>query len=85
MATAFSSDGAEVIQRTLITTEAGGRLPVCGIEDFYELERAVAFVSDNGFTKVSYFVTCQFSSGFGYTLLHLTRKTIQLQCNVDRN
>uniref|UniRef100_A0A0K8S2J4 2-(3-amino-3-carboxypropyl)histidine synthase subunit 2 n=1 Tax=Crotalus horridus TaxID=35024 RepID=A0A0K8S2J4_CROHD len=53
MATAFSSDGAEVIQRTLITTEAGGRLPVLGIEDFYELERASAFVSDNGFTKIA--------------------------------
>ncbi|ETE68404.1 Diphthamide biosynthesis protein 2, partial [Ophiophagus hannah] len=53
MATAFNNDGAEVIQRTLIPTEVGGRPPVLGIEEFYELERAAAFVSDNGFTKIA--------------------------------
>lgn len=55
MATAFNSDEAEVIQRTLIPTEVGGRPPDLGIEEFYELERTAAFVSDNGFTKVSLF------------------------------
>ncbi|XP_032073126.1 2-(3-amino-3-carboxypropyl)histidine synthase subunit 2 [Thamnophis elegans] len=53
MATAFNTDGAEVIQRTLNSTEVGSRPPVLGIEEFYELEKAAAFVSDNGFTKIA--------------------------------
>ncbi|XP_028589583.2 2-(3-amino-3-carboxypropyl)histidine synthase subunit 2 [Podarcis muralis] len=53
MATAFSSDGAEVMQRTVIPAEASGRPPTTRLEEFYELERAAAFVSDNGFTKVA--------------------------------
>lgn len=52
MTTPFSSDGAEVMQRAVIPAGAGIRPPDVGVEDFYELARTVAFVSDNGFTKV---------------------------------
>uniref|UniRef100_A0A8D0DYM6 2-(3-amino-3-carboxypropyl)histidine synthase subunit 2 n=1 Tax=Salvator merianae TaxID=96440 RepID=A0A8D0DYM6_SALMN len=53
MATAFSSDGGEVMQRTLISAELDGRPSTIGIDEFYELERATTFVSNNGFTKVA--------------------------------
>ncbi|XP_042321774.1 2-(3-amino-3-carboxypropyl)histidine synthase subunit 2 isoform X2 [Sceloporus undulatus] len=53
MTTAFSSDGAEVIQRALIPGETGGRSSTVTLEDFYELKKAIAFVADNGFTKVA--------------------------------
>ncbi|XP_053106897.1 2-(3-amino-3-carboxypropyl)histidine synthase subunit 2 [Hemicordylus capensis] len=53
MATPFSSDGAEVMQRGVIPAGAGSRPPTIEADEFYELKRATAFVSDNGFTKVA--------------------------------
>ncbi|XP_044298598.1 2-(3-amino-3-carboxypropyl)histidine synthase subunit 2 [Varanus komodoensis] len=53
MASAFSSDGAEVMQRVLISAKEGGHPIDVELEEFYELERAIAFVCDNGFTKVA--------------------------------
>ncbi|KAJ7332834.1 hypothetical protein JRQ81_015014 [Phrynocephalus forsythii] len=53
MATPFSSDGGEALQRAPVSTGAGGRPPTAALEDFYELERAVAFVRENGFAKIA--------------------------------
>ncbi|KAH0618697.1 hypothetical protein JD844_018119 [Phrynosoma platyrhinos] len=41
----------EVIQRALIPGDTDGRSSTVALEDFYELEKAIAFVTDNGFTK----------------------------------
>ncbi|XP_067423979.1 2-(3-amino-3-carboxypropyl)histidine synthase subunit 2 isoform X5 [Emydura macquarii macquarii] len=52
MATLFSSDGAEVVQRAL-AEEPGGRTPPEALGDVYELERAAAFVAGQGFRRVA--------------------------------
>ncbi|XP_074858624.1 2-(3-amino-3-carboxypropyl)histidine synthase subunit 2 [Carettochelys insculpta] len=53
MATLFSSDGAAVVQRALPEPRAGGRSPAEPLQDFYELERAAAFVRAGGFQRVA--------------------------------
>uniref|UniRef100_A0A8C8RZS4 2-(3-amino-3-carboxypropyl)histidine synthase subunit 2 n=1 Tax=Pelusios castaneus TaxID=367368 RepID=A0A8C8RZS4_9SAUR len=52
MATLFSSDGAAV-QRAPVAKETRGRPPLEPLEDFYELERAAAFVTGRGFRRVA--------------------------------
>ncbi|EMP34177.1 Diphthamide biosynthesis protein 2 [Chelonia mydas] len=47
MATLFSHDGAEVVQRALAVKE-----PAEALDEFYELERAAAFVTASGFRRV---------------------------------
>ncbi|XP_048353305.1 2-(3-amino-3-carboxypropyl)histidine synthase subunit 2 [Sphaerodactylus townsendi] len=53
MTTAFSSDGADLIQRIVTPARVGGRPPAMGLEEYYELDRTTAFVLDNNFTKVA--------------------------------
>lgn len=53
MTTPFSSDETEAMRRTVTAVGAGARPPDVRVEDFYELERAATFVSDNGFAKVA--------------------------------
>uniref|UniRef100_A0A8D0GA14 2-(3-amino-3-carboxypropyl)histidine synthase subunit 2 n=1 Tax=Sphenodon punctatus TaxID=8508 RepID=A0A8D0GA14_SPHPU len=53
MATLFSSDGAEAMQRGMAEAGTGGRPPALALTEFYEMERAAAFVSENGFTRVA--------------------------------
>nr|XP_020638896.1 2-(3-amino-3-carboxypropyl)histidine synthase subunit 2 isoform X1 [Pogona vitticeps]XP_020638897.1 2-(3-amino-3-carboxypropyl)histidine synthase subunit 2 isoform X1 [Pogona vitticeps]XP_020638899.1 2-(3-amino-3-carboxypropyl)histidine synthase subunit 2 isoform X1 [Pogona vitticeps] len=53
MATTFSSDGAEVMQRAPISTGAGRRPPTEKLDEFYEVERTTAFIRDNGFAKIA--------------------------------
>lgn len=81
MATQFSSDGAEVMQRAAIAAGAAGRSPTAGLEEFYELERTTAFVSDNGFCKVrGYFAPWQKGYGHGFfpvnQVLYLCKEVI---------
>ncbi|KAL8178823.1 UNVERIFIED_CONTAM: hypothetical protein K2H54_056835 [Gekko kuhli] len=53
MATTFSSDGADLMQRMVTPVGVGGRPPTVGLEEYYELDRTIAFVLDNNFTKVA--------------------------------
>ncbi|XP_075791903.1 LOW QUALITY PROTEIN: 2-(3-amino-3-carboxypropyl)histidine synthase subunit 2 [Pelodiscus sinensis] len=52
MATLFSSDGAGVVQRAL-PLGPGARAPPAALAEFYELERAAAFVTASGFRRVA--------------------------------
>ncbi|CAM5136573.1 unnamed protein product [Eretmochelys imbricata] len=53
MATLFSHDGAEVVQRALAVKESSSRTPAEALDAFYELERAAAFVTASGFRRVA--------------------------------
>ncbi|XP_015278443.1 PREDICTED: diphthamide biosynthesis protein 2 [Gekko japonicus] len=53
MATTFSSDGADLMQRMVTPVGVGGHPPTVGLEEYYELDRTIAFVLDNKFTKVA--------------------------------
>uniref|UniRef100_A0A452GWD8 Uncharacterized protein n=1 Tax=Gopherus agassizii TaxID=38772 RepID=A0A452GWD8_9SAUR len=53
MATLFSNDGAEVVQRALPAKESSGRTPAEALDEFYELERAAAFVTAGEFHRVA--------------------------------
>uniref|UniRef100_A0A8C0GFR8 2-(3-amino-3-carboxypropyl)histidine synthase subunit 2 n=1 Tax=Chelonoidis abingdonii TaxID=106734 RepID=A0A8C0GFR8_CHEAB len=53
MATLFSNSGAEVIQRALPAKESSGRTPTEALNEFYELERAAAFVIASKFQRVA--------------------------------
>lgn len=52
MATTFSSDGADLMQRIVTPVGVGGCPPAVEIEEYYELDRTIAFVLDNNFAKV---------------------------------
>ncbi|KAH1166620.1 2-(3-amino-3-carboxypropyl)histidine synthase subunit 2 [Mauremys mutica] len=53
MATLFSNDGAEVVQRALPAKESSGRTPAEALDEFYELQRAAAFVTASRFHRVA--------------------------------
>ncbi|XP_077190154.1 2-(3-amino-3-carboxypropyl)histidine synthase subunit 2 [Paroedura picta] len=53
MATTFSSDGADLMQRIVTPAGMAGRPPTMELEEYYELDRTITFVLDNSFTKVA--------------------------------
>lgn len=49
---AFSSDGAEIITRKIDTNTSQNKKTQDELEKFYEVDRCLAFITDNGYRKV---------------------------------